>query len=64
MWRETNFGGVYLPPLLAYMLVAALVFLPVRWVIARLRLRRWVWNPRLAETAIYLCILGVLVTWF
>ena len=61
MWRETNLGGVYLPPLLAYATVALLVSVVMRAVMIRLRLFRWTWNPPLAETALFVCILAVLL---
>ena len=63
MWRETNLWGIYLPPLLVYMAIAAVLHVPVRLLIIRLRLFRWMWNPPLAETAIYVCIVGLLVGW-
>ena len=61
MWRETNIAGVFLPPLLGYMLAALLVFLPIRWFVIRFHLLSWVWNPPLAQAALYVCILGALI---
>lgn len=63
MWRETNLLGVYLPPLIAYALVAFLLYLPTRFLLARLGLFRWTWNTPLAEAALYVCLLGVLARW-
>ena len=63
MWRETNVFGIYLPPLLVYVAVTFACYLPLRHVFNRLRLFRWVWNVPLAETAVFLCILGALVRW-
>lgn len=64
MWRETNVAGVFMSPLVAYMLAALLVHLPLRFLLIRLGLDRWAWNSALAETGLYICILGVLVTAF
>ncbi len=64
MWRETNLFGIYVSPLLAYMLAAALVYAPLRFALLRLGLFRLAWNPPLTEAGIYVCILGVLVIWF
>ncbi len=36
-------------------------WLPARWAFERLRLDRWTYNPPLAEAALYVCILGLLV---
>lgn len=64
MWRETNVAGVFMSPLIAYMLAALLIYLPLRVLLIRLGLDRWAWNPALAETGFYICILGILVTNF
>ncbi len=64
MWRETNLFGIYVSPLLTYMAVAGLVYAPIRFVLIRLRLFRWTWNPPLVEVGLFICILGVLVNWF
>ena len=63
MWRETNLFGVLFSPLLVYFGAAALVYVPVRLLLVRLRLFRWMWNQPLAGTAIYVCIAGALVHW-
>ena len=61
MWRETNVFGIFLSPLLGYMLAALLLYLPLRWVLVRLRFDRWVWNAPLADAGLYLCVLGALI---
>lgn len=64
MWRETTVAGVLLSPLVTYMLAALVIYLPIRALLIRLRWDRWAWNPALAESGLYVCILGVLVTLF
>ena len=61
MWRETDIGGILITPLAGYIVVAFLIYLPLRWLLVWLRLFRWTWNPALAEAGLYLCILGALV---
>ena len=61
MWRETNIAGVFLSPLIAYMLVALAIHLVLRWLLIHLGLHRWAWNPLLADAGLYVCILGALV---
>ena len=61
MMHETNIAGVLMSPLVAYIVAAAILWLPVRWLFERLRLDRWTYNPPLAEAALYVCILGALV---
>ncbi len=63
MWRETNLFGVYMSPLLMYALVALLIWLPIRFVLLRLRLLRRFDNPAVAQLSIYLGLLAALVTW-
>jgi hypothetical protein len=63
MWRETNLLGVFVSPLLAYMVMALLLYLPLRLALVRAGAFRWTWNPALAEAGFYVCILGALVVW-
>ena len=63
MWRETNVFGIYTSPLIVYALVALALWLPLRRVMARLRLQRWIDNPAIAHVTVYLCLLAALVTW-
>lgn len=59
MWRELNLGGVYLPPLLAYMLAALVIHGPLRLVLTRVGFWRWTWNQPLAEVGVYVCVLAL-----
>ncbi len=63
MWRETNLFGVFLPPLVIYMLAALVTYVPLHWLLNRLGLFGRMANPPLAGAAIYVCILGLLVGW-
>ena len=62
MWRETNIAGIYISPLIVYALVALLLWLPLRWLMLRLRLGRYV-HLAVAQLTAYLCLLAALVTW-
>jgi hypothetical protein len=61
--RLENFvvGGIYWPPFLADVLIAAVVFVPLRLIALRLGLYRLVWHPALFELAIFTCLLGVVM---
>ncbi len=61
MWCETDLAGVLISPLIAYIVAALLVWLPVRFVFEHFRLDRWTYNTPLAEAAMFICILGLLV---
>lgn len=60
MWRELNVGGVYMPPLLAYLVAALIVYLPLRALLGRLGAWRWTWNQPLAELGVYMGLLALL----
>ena len=64
MWKETDIAGVFMAPILPYMLVALILFIGVRLVLIRLRFSRWTWNTPLAEMGVYVCILWLLVAFF
>ncbi len=61
MWRETNLGGIFLPPILVYLAAAYFLTWSTRAVMVRFGVFRSIWNPPLAEAAIYVCILGALM---
>ena len=63
MWRETNLFGVYMPPLLVYAFTAFLLVLPLRALMFRARLFRWLGSPPLAQVTLYLLVLAGLVSW-
>ncbi len=64
MWKETNIGGVFISPLLPYMLVALIISAILRPILVWLRFSNWAWNAVLAETGLYICILSLLVAFF
>jgi len=43
-----------------YALLAALIFIPIRFVLVVTRLHKWFWHPLLAEAAIYICVVATL----
>lgn len=64
MWRELNVAGIYLPPLLAYLFVAFLAYLPLRMVLTRIGFWRWTWNQPVAEVGVYTGLLALLSEFF
>ncbi|MGX5726036.1 DUF1656 domain-containing protein [Metapseudomonas otitidis] len=62
--REWSLGGVLLSPLLIYALAALLVTGVLRLALQRLGLARWIWHEALFDTALYVCVLSVLVAVF
>jgi protein AaeX len=58
--KEFVFAGLLISPLVKYALIAALIFIPVRYALVVTRLQRWLWHPLLAEAAIYICVVATL----
>ena len=52
------FAGLLITPFVKFAAIAMLVFVPLRALLARLRVWRWFWHPFLAEAALYVCILA------
>ena len=57
---EFTIAGLLITPFVRYALLAAVLLVPVRWILVRLRSDRWLWHPLLAEAAIFVCLIAVL----
>jgi len=62
MIKEINLFGVYLPPMLGYAAVAALIWLVLRQCLVWAGLYRIVWHSALFNTALYVLILSLCAT--
>ena len=49
--NEFVVAGLLISPLVKYALIAALIVIPIRFVLLITRLQRWFWHPLLAEAA-------------
>jgi hypothetical protein len=58
--KEFVFAGLLISPLVKYALIAALILIPIRFVLVITRLQRWFWHPILAEASIYICAVAAL----
>lgn len=61
MLSEVSIAGIYLPPLLLYLVAALPIFAGVRAVLTRAGALRFAWHPALFEFAILLAILALLI---
>lgn len=61
MIKEINIDGIYLPPLIGYLLGTAVVWYGLRFVIERAGLYRHIWHPPLFNAALYVVLLGAFV---
>jgi hypothetical protein len=62
MIKEINIDGVFLPPLLGYLLGTTLVWYLVRYLLGRVGVYRFVWHPPLFNSALYVIMLSAFVT--
>ena len=58
--KEFVVAGLLISPFVKYALIAALIFIPIRFVLVASRLQKWLWRPLLAEAAIYICVVATL----
>ena len=62
MRGELDLYGVFVPSLAAWMLIAFAVSLPLRWLLARSGFYRLVWHRPLFDLALYVVLLGGVVS--
>jgi hypothetical protein len=58
MTREVNFFGVYFAPFVSDLLLALLIFLPLRWLCARAGLFKPFWHRALVELCFFVVVLA------
>lgn len=58
---ELQIGGILIAPFVGYTLGALVIFLLLRPLLRHMRFERVFANPPLAEAALFVCILGLLV---
>jgi len=58
MLKELNILGIYISPIFLHLLVAALPWLALRWLLTATRAYRFIWHPPLFNTALYIILLA------
>jgi Protein of unknown function (DUF1656) len=58
--KEFVVAGLLISPFVRYALLAAVIFIPIRFALVVTRLQKWFWHPLLAEAAIYICVVASL----
>lgn len=64
MSHVLDLNGILLSAFVGQALLALVILLAIRPVLARLGFQRWVWNQPLAEFGLGICILGIIVLVF
>ncbi len=60
MLKEINIDGVFFSPFVAYMIIAALIFFPLRMLFDRWALQRYVWHRPLFDLSVFIIILSLI----
>jgi hypothetical protein len=61
VFTEAQLDGILFAPIVLYCVLGAIVFVPLRLVLGRLRVFGGVWHPALFELALYLIITGAIL---
>jgi len=61
MIKEIDLAGVYLSPMLGYLVAALALTGILRFLLARVGAYRWIWHPALFDLSVLLMILTALV---
>jgi hypothetical protein len=61
MIKEIDFAGVYVSPMLGYLIVALAIIGLLRFGLGRTGAYRWIWHPALFDLSLLLIILTALV---
>lgn len=61
-WHEWSLGGVLVSPFLIATLLALGLTLGLRLMLQRTPLARWVWHEALFDLALFVALLGAVVT--
>ena len=60
MLKEINLEGVFVAPFTGYLVVALLIFIPVRILFDRYEIQRWVWHRQLFDISVFIIILSLI----
>jgi hypothetical protein len=60
MIKEANFCGIFFAPFAVYLIVALLIFMPMRVLFDRYAIQRWVWHRPLFDVSIFVIILSLI----
>ena len=61
MIKEIDLAGLYLSPMLGYLVAALLITGLMRFVLGRIGAYRWIWHPALFDLSLLLIIMTTLV---
>jgi hypothetical protein len=60
MLKEIDIFGVYVAPFTGYLVLALLIFYPIRLLFDRYAIQRWVWHRSLFDISVFIIILSLI----
>jgi hypothetical protein len=60
MLKEINICGIFVAPFAGYLVAALVIFYPVRQLLDRIAVQRWVWHRPLFDFSIFIIILSLI----
>ena len=60
MLKEINIEGVFFSPFVGYLVIALILFLPLRMLFDRWAVQRYVWHRPLFDIAVFMIILSLI----
>jgi protein AaeX len=60
MLKEVNIFGIFVSPFAAYLFVALVIFIPLRYLFDRWAIQRWVWHRPLFDISVFIIILSLI----
>ncbi|HQT66217.1 MAG: hypothetical protein B7Z78_06000 [Rhodospirillales bacterium 20-60-12] len=61
MFSEAHFAGILFAPIVLYGLIAAVIFVPIRYWLGRTGFLQWLWHTSLFELSLYICICALVI---
>jgi protein AaeX len=60
MLKEVNIDGIFVAPFALDLAIAFVIFLPLRMVLDRYAIQRWVWHRQLFDLAIFVILVSLI----
>lgn len=59
--EQIEFGGIYLPIFLGFLVLTGLIYFALRFVFLRVQIYRFFWHPALAGAAFFIIVLSLVI---
>jgi protein AaeX len=59
--RELNIFGIYVTPMLAYLIIAALLYWLIRYLTRNFHMEKYFWHPKLVQFCLFIVVLALVI---